>query len=68
MGLYVPRLVGKEEDGPIAIHFLPVVAMGSVPHIVRRASFSQRATPFSLPLHSDSTSVLESVAVEEFCS
>jgi hypothetical protein len=62
------NLVGKEEGGLIAILPLPVVAMGSVPHIVRRASFSQRATPFSLPRRCHPASVLESVAVEEFVS
>jgi hypothetical protein len=30
-------------------HPLPVVAMGSIPHIYRHASFSLRATPPSLP-------------------
>ena len=29
---------------------LPVVAMGSIPHIYRRASFSLRATPSELAL------------------
>ena len=43
---------------------LPVVAMGSVPHIVRRASFSQRATPFSLPLRWNPASVLEFLEVK----
>ncbi len=30
-------------------HSLPVVAMGSIPHIYRRDSFSHRATPERLP-------------------
>jgi hypothetical protein len=39
-------LVGK---GVALGHPLPVVAMGSIPHIYRHASFSLRATPPSLP-------------------
>jgi len=66
--LFVPHLVGKAEAGTIASHHLPVVAMGSFPHIFRRASFSQRATPFSLPRRYNPASVLESVALEEFYS
>lgn len=31
-------------------HVLPVVAMGSFPHIYRRAAFPHRATPNPLPL------------------
>ncbi len=31
-------------------HRLPVVAMGLIPHIYRRAAFPHRATPESLPV------------------
>jgi hypothetical protein len=44
----IPRSVGKEEAESLS-HLLPVVAMGLLPHIDRRATFSQRAPPFSAP-------------------
>ena len=51
-------LEGKGEAGGYPATRLPVVAMGLVPHIYRRACFSQRATPGSLPQRS--------VAVQRF--
>ena len=42
-------LVGKPEAGYASLE-LPVVAMGSIPHIYQRASFSLWATPETLPL------------------
>ena len=41
--------VGKMVVG-VPNHHLPVVAMGSIPHIYRRAVFQHRATPQKVPL------------------
>ena len=49
VGLVFPSGQGKGEAGGYPATRLPVVAMGLVPHIYRRACFSQRATPNSLP-------------------
>ncbi len=45
----MPDRAGKAVARGYPGHYLPVVAMGSLPHTDRRAAFPHRATPNSLP-------------------
>ncbi len=56
---------GKGEAGVIG-HPLPVVAMGSIPHIYRREDFLHRATPIESAPFEEPRSVLSHVKTETF--